>query len=182
MNFTSRNAVRAMSLEKLLSGGDLRSIGRCDEVIQNIKNQKHFDELFKFLLHKDRIVVMHSSDAIEKITAANPKYLTTHKGEVLELLKSAKDKELKWHLALMASRLTWNTKEFNIVWTTLNHWANDKANSRLVRVGAIQGLYEMTKQQMDLIEDFNQTMLKLEKENIPSINARIRNIRKDSPL
>jgi cobalamin biosynthesis protein CbiD len=91
--------------KKILSGGDLRSLGVCNSVISKIKNQNTFDELFKYLFHEDRLVVMRAADTIEKITNHNPQYLTKHKEEIIELCNVAKDKELKWHLALLIPRL-----------------------------------------------------------------------------
>lgn len=168
-----------IELEKLLSGADLRSIGKCDVVISKIKNQQDFDNLFKFLFHQNRIIVMHAADAIEKITIKHPQYLAKHKAKLIELFYTAKNKELKWHLTVLAPRLNLNSIEFGKIWHALTIWAMDKTNSRLVRVGAVQGLFEMVKQQSNLIKDFTLTMLELEKQNIPSINARIRNIRKE---
>lgn len=162
---------------KILSGGDLRSIGNSNAVVSQIHNQKDFDELFKYLFHEDRIVVMHAADAIEKITIEHPEYLGKHKKKFLELFDAAKNKELKWHLALMMPRLQLSSTESEYIWKTLIAWARDKTNSRLVRVGAVQGLFKMTQQNDALLNDFTSLMSELEKENIPSVNARIRNIR-----
>lgn len=166
-------------LEKLLQGGDLRSVGNCDKVIAKIKNQNDFDKLLKFLFHSDRLIVMRAADSIEKITIINPQYLAKHKRKIIELFYIAQNKELKWHLAVLIPRLHLTHKEFGEAWDALTKWAKDKSNSRLVRVGAVQGLFEMTKQKNNLVKDFSLIMLDLEKENIPSVNARIRNIRKE---
>jgi hypothetical protein len=160
--------------DKIFAGGDLRSIGVSNIVIPEIKNQKDFDELFKYLFHKDRIVIMRAADTIEKITINDPQYLLKHKREVLELCNTAADKELKWHIALLIPRLELEEKEFKNAWKTLTNWAKDKANSRIVRVNSIQALFEMTKQKNNLKKDLGLTLQELEKENIPSINARIR--------
>lgn len=61
-----------MQLEKILAGGDLRSIGKSNSVAGKIKTQNDFDKLFECLFHKDRHVVMWAADAIEKITIHNP--------------------------------------------------------------------------------------------------------------
>lgn len=168
--------------EKILAGGDLRSIGKSNEVVSSIKSQRDFDQLFNCLMHDDRLVVMRAADAIEKITIDHPKYLSGHKKKVLGLLDSAIHIELKWHVGLLVSRLRLNGEEFNSAWTTLRRWAKDRTNSRLVRVGAVQGLYEMAKQEPPRMKDFNAIARAVEKENIPSINARIRNIRKEIVL
>ncbi len=164
-----------VSFEKILSGGDLRSIGKSDSVVLKIQNQNDFDELFKCMFHKDRIVVMRAADTIEKITINNPTYLTKHKKKILELCNTAIDKELKWHLALLIPRLHLDRMELGKTWNTLTHWAEDKRESRIVRVNSIQGLFELSKQEKSLTQDLNLTLLELENENIPSINARIKN-------
>ena len=164
--------------EKILSGGDLRSLGVSNLVITKIKNQNTFDELFKYLFHEDRLVVMRAADTIEKITNRNPQFLTKHKEEIIELCDIAKNKELKWHLALLIPRLHLDNKEFGYAWNTLSNWAMDIANSRIVRVNSIQGLFEMMKQKGELEKDFSLTLSELEKEDIPSINARIRKLKK----
>lgn len=165
--------------EKILSGGDLRSIGNSNAVVSQIHNQKDFDKLFKYLCHEDRIVVMHAADAMEKISINHPKYLAKHKRKLMELFDVAKNKELKWHLALMMPRLALNSTEIEYIWNALTSWARDKTNSRLVRVGAVQGLFEMAQHNHKLLNEFTSLMIELEKEHIPSINARIRNIRKE---
>ena len=165
--------------EKILSGGDLRSLGKSGSIIVKVHNQDDFDELFKYVFYKDRVVVMRTIDTIEKITINHPRYLAKHKDEIMKLCTIAKDKELKWHLALLIPRLYLSGLDFVKAWDMLTKWANDKGDSRLVRVGAIQGLFEMTKQNINLTEKFNLIMQHVEKERIPSINARIRNIRKE---
>lgn len=166
--------------EKILSGGDLRSIGKSNAVILKIKTQKDFDELFHCLFHEDRLVVMRAADTIEKITINNTQYLAKHKDAIIKLCNVAMDKELKWHLALLIPRLHLDTKEFGKAWNTLTNWAKDKTNSRIVRVNSIQGLSEMKQQEKVLEKDFGLTLSEIEKENIPSINARIRQLKNAS--
>lgn len=166
--------------EKILSGGDLRSLGISNSVITKIKNQNTFDDLFRYLFHEDRLVVMRAADTIEKIAKHNPQYLTKHKEEIIELCNVAKDNELKWHLALLIARLHLDNKEFGNAWNTLSNWAKDMTNSRIVRVNSIQSLFEMMKQKGELEKDFSLILSELEKENIPSVNARIRKLKNAS--
>lgn len=158
----------------ILSGGDLRSIGKSNSVASLIVDQQDFDELFKLIFHDERLIVMRAIDAIEKITIKHPNYLNKHKKKILEISTSAQDKELKWHLALLIPRLPLDLKELSQAWDTLTNWAMDKNNSRIVRVNSIQGLFEMLKDHNELTQDFALTLTELEQENIPSINARIR--------
>jgi hypothetical protein len=163
-------------LEKLLSGGDLRSIGRSGSVISKIKRQCDFDELFGYLFHHDRIVVMRAADAIEKITLTKPEYLKNHAQEIISLCGKAKNKELMWHLAQLLSRLRLDRSEFESSWNILAKWVKDKTNSRIVRVNSLQALFDLLSQDKSLLGDFNLILLELEKENIPSIRARIKMI------
>lgn len=101
------------NFETALAGGDLRSIGNSDRVVSEIRNQADFDALFKLLFHDDRIVVMRAADAIEKITIDHPEYLSLYIPQVFELCKTAVNKELKWHLALLIPRLSLTKKKCN---------------------------------------------------------------------
>ena len=164
--------------DDILKGGDLRSIGQSNKVVSLIDNQQNFDELFQQLFHIDRKVVMRAADAIEKITVNNPGYLKPHKNVILKLCDTAKNIELKWHLALLASRLSLTKRELGRVWQILTSWATDRNESRIVRVNSIQGLFNLLTQHKELEQDFNLTLTEIKRENIPSINARIRKLKK----
>ena len=162
----------------ILKGGDLRSIGRSNKIASSIDNQESFDELFQQLFHPDRKVVMRSADAVEKITLKNPAFLKQHKASIIKLVETARHIELKWHLALIASRLELARREFRKVWQILTDWANNKKESKIVRVNSMQGLFNLLQTNQELKQDFNLTLNRIEKENIPSINARIKKIKK----
>jgi hypothetical protein len=162
-----------------LKGGDLRSIGNSNAVISKITNQNKFDELFKGLFDADHLVVMRSADAIEKITMTHPEYLKSHKKELLEFLHTANPIELKWHLAQLMPRLKLNENETGIFWNILTRWANDNAESRIVRVNSLQALFDIQKQYPEPEKDFADTLSKLERSTIPSIVARIKKLKKE---
>ncbi|WP_157943826.1 MULTISPECIES: hypothetical protein [Arenibacter] len=161
---------------KYLEGGDLRSLGRVKFLIPLIRNQEDFDLLFRFLHSKDRIILMRSADAVEKITIGRPQYLQGHKSEILAFLQSAEDKEFKWHLALMAPRLLLTEQEMEIVLSKLNEWAGNPAESRILRVNALQAISEIVEEDPEMEKDFIELIGKLQKEEIASINARIRKL------
>lgn len=165
-----------IDFEKLLSGGDLRSLGKSHFIIKKIRNQNDFDKLFEFLFHPNRIIVMRAADTLEKITALQPHYLHKHKEKIFELCSRAADKELMWHLAQFLPRLELNSAEINKARTILSRWAADKSNSRIVRVNSIQAFHDLSERyQYDMD---NSLIHKLEKENIPSITARIKKLKK----
>ncbi len=172
------NSETMKELEKLLSGGDLRSIGNSNSIVPEIKNQNDFDELFTLLFHSDRVIVMRAADAIEKISLTSPQYLNHHKNEIFQLCSTAKNKELRWHLAQLLPRLPFQGRDFDSAWSILSAWVMNKANSKIVRVNALQGLFEISKLEPKFNKDFQLILIELEKENVPSLNARIRIIHK----
>lgn len=166
--------------QEILKGGDLRSIGKANEIVTMVNTQNDFDELFIGLNHSDRKVVMRTADAIEKITLDKLDYLQKHKTELLNLCQIAKDIELKWHLVLLVSRLSLTKKELGNTWDLLTKWATDKKESKIVRVNSIQGLFNLLQQNHELSQDFNLTLSEIEKEKIPSLNARIKKLQNAS--
>ena len=161
----------------MLSDGDRRSIGKSNIVVDAVHYQEDFDLLFECLYSSDRLIVMRAADAIEKITITHPEYLTKHKAAIFGLCKSADHIELLWHLALLLPRLPLNQDELGIAWDILSHWARDKNNSRIVRVNAIQGLFDLLPQNMDLKEDYALLLEEIYAQSIASLAARIRIIR-----
>lgn len=169
-------------LRNLLSGGDLRSIGKNKEIVSGVKSQAEFDALFLFLYDQDNRVVLRSADAIEKISEEQPGYLDQHKEAILDWCKKVNEIGLQWHLALLLPRLKLTDKEFKYAWTILTAWAMDQSNSRIVRVNSIQGLYEMTKLKNEMKNDFKHILLVIESEHIPSLQARIRILKTKMPV
>lgn len=165
--------------EDLLSGGDLRSIGESNELLPLIKTQKDFDDLFALLFHEDRVIVMRAADCIEKVTRNNSPFLLSHKDHIVTLSHSAADKELMWHLAQLLPRVPWNKDEVNAIWERLRTWVLQKEGSRIVRVNALQTMFELSHKNKNLRDDFLNIMDCIVKENIPSINARIRKLQKE---
>lgn len=170
--------MNSVDFEKILAGGDLRSIGKSNSLVNRIKNQTEFDALFQCLFHAERLVVMRAADAIEKITLQKPEYLAKHRKKIVALCNHANNKELKWHLAQLLPRLSLTKPEYEKVWQTLQNWALDKNESRIVRVNALQGLYDSLHMNRESVKDFKWLLLRLTADNIPSLTARCRKLDK----
>jgi hypothetical protein len=161
-----------------LSGGDLRSIGNSSSIVKSIKSQADFDDLFHCLFDDDRVVVMRAADVIEKITVRSPEFLFKHKARILSLAKVAIDKELVWHLAQLIPRLKLNTADLRRAKKILHQWATDKSCSRIVRVNALDGLFQLTAIRNRRDSGLGKLLESLERENIPSLKTRIKKIRR----
>ncbi len=156
--------------------GDLRSISKVDQLVEQITTQADFDVLFKYLQTDDRLVVMRAADAVEKITRQNPQFLVAHKKAYLSLLTKAKNKELKWHLAQLAVRLSYSSEELEVVWQRLQKWVTTKKESKIVRVNAVQALFELSQIDQSRQQQFHKIAQILKGEGVPSIDARLRKL------
>jgi hypothetical protein len=165
------------NIEDLLKAGDLRSLGQSGIIVYQIINQQSFDELFKLLFHKDRKVVMRAADVIEKITIKKFSFLMKHSSELVRLMENSTNIELKWHLALLITRVPLKNKRAGKVWQILAMWATDKKESRIVRVNALQALFDLSKENKKLSRDFNLIVETVITDNIPSIMARLRKLK-----
>ncbi|MCJ7468618.1 MAG: hypothetical protein MUO53_18215 [Maribacter sp.] len=161
-----------------LHGGDLRSIAGVDALIRLIKDQGDFDRLFEYLHKEDRLVVMRAADAIEKISKSHPEYLKGYTQDLIKLLDSAQEKELKWHLALLITRVALDPDQLRHVWLILTQWLIDAKESKIVRVNSLQALSDLSSQNIRLENILAHMIPVLEKEPIPSLNARIRKLKK----
>ena len=162
--------------EKLLSGGDLRSIGLSNQVVAMVETQKDFDELFEGFFHPERLIVMRVADVVEKITLKNPSFLQKHADDILRLCDSAKNIELKWHLALLIPRLEFTVEGTARAWSIVSRWASDQKESKIVRVNSLEAVVKMSKKNPLLEADAQNIIHNLMSENIPSINARIKKL------
>lgn len=164
------------NIKILLSGNDLRSLGKSKKIINLIKHQNDFDVLFNFIYSEDRTTVMKTIDCIEKITRPNPHYLDKYTNQIIRLCDKTLNIELKWHLAQIISRLSLTNEEINKLVIILKKWILDKKESKMVRVNALQSLFEINNKYSTFKPELNEIISKLKKENIPSLNVRIRKI------
>src|SRR5258708_34459205 len=134
--------MRGTSIADLLSGGDRRSLGRADRVAAMVAdNPRLVPELIAGLWSDDRLVRMRAADAAEKVTRKHPDFLRSRKKEMLGLMAESVEPELRWHLALMVSRLALNVKERQVAISLLIGYLEDR--SSIVRTFALQGLAEL---------------------------------------
>ena len=163
---------------QLLLGKDLRTVKQNNIVVRSVNDQTSFDELFRLVFHHERTLVMRAVDAVEKLTVRHPEYLKPHKSQLLHALKSADHKELKWHIAQLIPRVDLDAKELEVVWHILTYWTQNRNESKIVRVNSLQGLFDLSRRHPEFRNDFDKTVALIEREMIPSIQARIRRIRK----
>jgi hypothetical protein len=174
---TLRSAMDKESLVNVLLGKELRTWKRSNVVVEAIQDQRTFDELFSLVFHHERLLLMRAIDAVEKVTAKHPEFLRQHKSQLLSVLKGADHKELKSHIVKLIPRLELTDDEMADVWHIFYYWALNKNEKKIVRVNALQGLFDLSERKTELKSGFEKVISAMEHEMIPSIQARIRKLK-----
>lgn len=139
-----------LNIKEKLSGGDLRSIGRSDEVVKEVqKNPKLFKELFELIFDSDPLVRMRASDAVEKIATENHDILIPYKDKIINKMTNINQQEVRWHNAQLISYLDLNDSEEKKVIKILNYWI-DSEKSNIVKVFSMQALADIAEKNPDL--------------------------------
>lgn len=128
-----------------LAGGDRRSIGRANEIVELLQSQPGLlPQLIHEMWNPDPIVAMRAADAVEKLTRKQGLALQRFKKELLGLAEESHQQELRWHLAAMLPRLELSPAECRRVTQILAAWLEDK--SSIVKTFALQGLFDLSLQ------------------------------------
>ncbi|HEV2690352.1 MAG TPA: hypothetical protein VGV35_17470 [Bryobacteraceae bacterium] len=135
---------------KELGGGDRRSIGRSEEVAKAVlSNASKFADVFSGMLGEDRLIRMRSADAVEKVTAIRPELLQPYKSQLLRLVSTCPDKEVRWHVAQMLPRLTLTSAEEKRAVEILVEYLDD--DSRIVKTFSMQALADLALRNRQLL-------------------------------
>ncbi|STO07442.1 hypothetical protein [Exiguobacterium aurantiacum] len=133
-----------MDIRELLTGGDLRSIGHVDEVVDIVgDNPDRFEELMTGLTDDRPVVRMRSADAVEKVTRRHPELLRPHQATLFQQLHLATQQEVRWHLAQLVTRMAWTEEEAADIVRVLTGWI-DTETSNIVIVNALQALFDLS--------------------------------------
>lgn len=125
-----------------LEGGDRRSIGRANEVVQDVvRNPALFDEVFRGMWSENPLIRMRCADVVEKVTATHPGLLQPHKQLLLDLMAGSDQQEVRWHVAQMLPRLDLNEEERPMAVGILLGYLHDE--SRIVKTFSMQALAEL---------------------------------------
>jgi len=127
----------------LLNEGDRRTIGRVADASRiAIGNAVHIGELVELMSYGDPAVLMRAADALEKATVQQQNLLTPHKEHLLDLIGTATQNEVRWHLAPILTRLDLLPDEIEELAETFSRWFR-RADSRIVRTAALQGMADL---------------------------------------
>jgi HEAT repeat protein len=89
-----------------LSGGDLRSDGASNEVVEFVlANRAAFVDLYEGLSAPDDVVRGHTADALEKIARSQPEWVEDHIPDLVEVACRDEVPMVRFHLAMTLGHL-----------------------------------------------------------------------------
>lgn len=164
---------------KKLQGGDLRSIGRSNEAAREVADSPaRFATLFDAIFADDPVLCARVADACEKAARKNPALLAPLKKRLLAALPTARQQEVRWHLAQMLAYPQTTAAEKKRAATILKKWfAND--GSRIVRVMSLQALADLAKAEPGMRDEVSALISTALDSGIPSLAARAKKLRKE---
>ena len=166
-----------MKILDKLRGGDLRSIGRADEVAAHIeKNSTLFEKIFPGLYDTDPVVKARSADVIEKATLNKPELLSNHKQDIISILQDETQQEVCWHIAQIIPRLKVTPAMEKEIIAGLNKYLSHK--SKIVRVCALEALTDLAQKNPVIVKAVINKIRFHVKTGSPAIQARGRKLLK----
>lgn len=166
-----------LPLDRLLSGGDLRSIGRADQAAEELLAGERTSGEFLCLLEEAPAAVrMRAADALEKATRRAPGLLAESGPRLLALLGSAAPKEVRWHLLQMCSRLHWRASQQSLLLSAIEAAATDE--SAIVQTCALQALAELAPLATSFASAYQRQLRAAGASPHPSLRARARKLAK----
>ena len=163
---------------KKIQDGDRRSIGKVDEVVDQVLGSVSlFEELIDGLFISDPVVRMRSADAVEKITLVKPDLLKPYKRKLMHLAADTEQQEVRWHMAQILPRLTLKPEDRKIIVEILFTYLNDK--SKIVVTFALQALADFAVADKKLRPRVIRVLEELTETGSPAIKNRGRKLLKE---
>jgi hypothetical protein len=159
----------------MLSGGDLRSIGRVPEVMRIVaENPERVSELVRELDGPDPVVRGRAADALEKLSARKPAILSPYKADILRLAKRSRQQEVRWHLAQMVPRLPLTRRQIRELSSLFRGYLRDR--SVIVQVCALQAMFELALEDPTLSDPAKALLEAACRTGAPALRARGRKL------
>ena len=158
-------------LEKL-KGGDLRSIGKADEVVIDVlKNPSLFKDVFEGMLDDEPLIRMRSADVIEKVSKKHPEYLQPFKHRLIDEVSKVKQKEVRWHVAQMFSYIEISKKERDQIMDILFTYIYEE-KSKIVKTFSMQTLANFAERDASIKPRILEFIEEIMKTGSPAIKSR----------
>jgi hypothetical protein len=125
-----------------LAGGDLRSIGRSNEVVTEVlADLSLFGAVFQGVFSDDPVVRMRAADVCEKVSVSHPECLRPFRRDLLGRVAAIEQQEVRWHVAQMLPRLDLDAEERACAVEILVAYLDDQ--SKIVKTFSMQALADL---------------------------------------
>lgn len=146
MTFTNALAGenRDSKLLELLSTGDKRTVAGTDAAVRLLReNPGQIETTIHLMRTEEGAVAMRAADCLEKFSREHSVALNKYASELIAILGSSNQQEIRWHLAQILPRMALTTEQFKLVSAI---WSDDVYHHRssIVRTESLQALYEIS--------------------------------------
>ncbi|QTF08628.1 hypothetical protein HC231_12480 [Brenneria izadpanahii] len=163
--------IKPVDILEMLKGGDRRSIGLADQAAALARSDADvFAQLIHGISHPDPVIAMRCADAVEKASLARADLLAPHKSQMLKLLVTASQPELRWHIAAMVPRLSLTPDESRKAFSSLVGYTADR--SSIVKTTAMQALHDLALNHVELRREALMHIRELAVIGTPAMKAR----------
>lgn len=160
----------------LLLGKKLR-YDRNQRIRESVEDQTSFDELFKLVFHHEKFVAQRAMRAVMMVIKSHPEFLQSHTHQLLTLLRSSDYKEVRSMVIQLVPKMDLNLVELESVWHILTYLVLNKNEQKIIRIAALQSLYELSYTQATFAHDLQHTLNALMYDHTPSIQAKVLKLR-----
>lgn len=130
----------------LTEGGKSNSLGRVNEVIENVlHDQSRLEELYTCLFDKDAWVRMRAADAIEKICRQHPDWLVPYIDRLHTNFAPHTQPSIQWHMAQIYREVDLTEEQRDRVITWLSDLLKTTNVDWIVSANAMETLMQFTK-------------------------------------
>ncbi len=150
-------------------------MGNVSEVVRTVLQHPEItSSLVECVFDDDAGVRMRAADALEKVSRERSEHLQPYATVLLGLFEETKQQELRWHLAVLLPRLCLNSAERRRTAQALQLCMD--AQSSIVKTFALQGLTDLTVQELSLVPLTLDLLMSAERTGTPAMKARSRKL------
>lgn len=163
-------------LYELLVEGDKRTVKYVDTAVQLLKTHPDLaQDAIALMRDESAAVAMRAADCLEKFSRDNANKLQPYAKDLVDILTSNSQQEVRWHLAQILPKLKLSSKDIS---RAADIWLSDfyNAKSSIVRTESLQALYEIKEVYPEILPDLKHAIPEGLEHGTPAVKARARKL------
>jgi hypothetical protein len=163
---------RATEFERALCGGQRNSLGRTDEVIGVVLDDRsRLRELFGCLRSGDELVRMRAGDALEKVCRERPVWFAPYRRRLLGEVAAIEQPSVQWHLAQILGQIELSADQSRRAKAILERNL-ERSDDWIVLNVTMQQLFEWSKDDSSLRRRLRSSLERLARDDRRSVARR----------